>query len=103
MPATALTAREIDLIRSSKEALANFDAAKGDARVWARQRLERIQIELEKLRSPDAEALRLIKQSLKRPIDPLAKAQSTQKAGAPGRSERFNKLMLPTGADALAK
>ena len=78
MHALALTAREIDLIRSSKEALANFDAAKGGARVLARQRLERIQLELEKCRDPNAEAMRLIKKALGRPIDPLAKRESSR-------------------------
>ena len=75
MPALALTTREIDLIRSSKEALANLDAAKRDARVLARQRLERIQIQLKKLRDPNTEALRQIKKSLARPIDLIAKRE----------------------------
>jgi hypothetical protein len=78
LPALVLTAREIDLIRSSKEALANFDAAKGDARVLARQRLERIQIDLEKCRDPNTEALRLIKKSLARPINSLTKLGSSR-------------------------
>lgn len=74
MPAIALTTREMDTLRSAKEAMANFDTAKpGVARVLARQRLERIQIKLEKCRDPNAEAMRLIKKSLGRPFDPLAK------------------------------
>jgi hypothetical protein len=73
MPA-ALTTKESDLIRLAKAAMVDLDAAKtGSARVLARQRLERVQIELEKYRDPNAEALRLIKQSLRWPIDPLPK------------------------------
>jgi hypothetical protein len=99
MPA-APTTKELDMIRLAKQAMNDLDVASpGAARVLARQRLERIQIGLEKGRDPNVEALRLIKQSLGRPIDP----QSAQKAAANGRSDSFNKLMKPAGSAALAK
>jgi hypothetical protein len=82
----ALTSNELDMVRLAKQAMIDLDGAKpGAARVLARQRLERIQIELEKLRSTDAEALRLIKRSLARPIDAATGAMTK---AAPQRNSR---------------
>jgi hypothetical protein len=64
--------------------------------VKARTALERIGCELEKFGDPNSDAVRLIKQSLGRPID-------WSPAAATGRSDRFDELMGPTGGAALAK
>jgi hypothetical protein len=102
----ALTAA-VDWIRASDAALDRYEKAQTSRNAAelakARKDLERIRGELEKFRDPNAEAFRLIKRSLERPIDLLAKGEPIRKSAATVRSDRFDKLMRPAGGTALAK
>lgn len=108
----SLTTAELDLIRASDAALDRFELAKTTRNAAeiakARRSLEDISAALEKHRDPNAKALDMIHGSLRKPIDAatgaLIKAMPTpQRAAASGRSDRFDKLMRPAGAAALAK
>jgi hypothetical protein len=104
----SLTTAELDLIRASDAALDRYEKAQTSRNAAelakARKDLERIRGELEKFRDPNAKALEVMRKALAQPIDAatgaLVKAKPTSQTG---RSDRFDKLMRPAGAAALAK
>jgi hypothetical protein len=106
-----LTAAELDLIRASDAALDRYEKAQTSRNaaelVKARADLERIRGKLEKARDPSAQAREVMRKALAQPIDAatgaLVKAKPTSQTATAGRSDRFDKLIRPAGAAALAK
>jgi hypothetical protein len=102
-----LTTTERDLIQAANMAMDRLDRATHPAEIGkARADLERIRGKLEKARDPNAQALEVMRKSLRQPIDAITgkvMAKATPRTAATGRSDRFDKLMRPAGAAALAK
>ena len=100
-----LTTAERDLIQAANVAMDRLDRATDPAEIAkARAELERIRGKLEKARDPSAQAREVMRKALTQPIDAatgaFVKAKPTSQTG---RSDRFDKLMRPAGAAALAK
>jgi hypothetical protein len=105
---TMLTTAERDLVQAANMAMDRLDRATAPVEIAkARAELERIRGKLEKARDPNAQALQVMRKALAQPIDAatgaLVKAKPSSQKATAGRSDRFDKLMRPAGAAALAK